>query len=364
MTLRTNFDDLTGMTPEQLRQVHQEDHLWLHRVYNSAVFADEYDSLQDAVDAAAAQKLPRVILNPTKTYTISQTLIIPPEICIDGGGRGLTSLASTSPRLRARIVASGALDPMIQLSHFSSLCGCYIDGGNVAIVAIFGQDTNYNIIQDNMIARCGTGIKFGGALFTTLRNNLLSNISGYGLDALDAYSANPENVYYGVNVCLSERNEYKGAEGLVRVEGILTSIADDFESDAVSGAAMIEIGGTVQSQAVFIAPYIEVKKGDSSITVFRLENSTRVSIRDGQAYGDTLDTEAVFVSCNRPATLNVSGMVIARFATVYAGEILPTLGNVSIHGNIYRDATIINALANLGNAESVLMVLPGTKVGI
>lgn len=341
------------------RQPHIDDHRVLHRRYNTAIFADDYDSLQAAVDAGAAQGIPGVLLNPAGHYELTQTLTVPPEVYLDGGGRSITSYAPT-PRIRAEIVTDAALDPMIQLGYFAGITGCLVNGNRVARGAVYCKDVGYNHITDNLIARCvDYGLKFGGSLFPTIKRNYIYGIEGIGLDALRPYG---DTGYYGINVGLSERNEYGGGtRAAMRVEGILTSIADDFEG-ACNGEARVQVGaGNVASTLTMYAPYFELTSGNGPAYAIRIGNSSSLILRDGKAYGDVNDPDAIFLDGGLVDTLVVEGMEISRFATVFACA-LAWHSNLVIAGNRYADATTINAIRNYDVAQSRLCVWPGVHI--
>lgn len=340
---------------------HIDAHKALHQAHNLAIYADDEPDLATALAKAALHKRPRVILSPGATYPISQTLTIPVEVELDGGGRGCTSLADYASRSRAQIVTDKPLDPMIQLSHFSGVRGCYINGARAAVGAIYGKDTFYNVIRDNLITRfTGYGLKFGGALFTTIKRNGFALIDGIGLDARKEYGTQG---YYGINVGISERNEYKGAVGAMKIEGILTSITDDFEGGGRSEFAYVEVGGAVQSTLNLYAPYFELSRYTHPIKAIKVDNSSHLVIRDCKAYGQVVDPEAVFLELFRVGTIHISGSVIERFATVFTGSVLSN-SNVAIFANRYRNFATLNGITGLDIAESVFCVWPGDRIGV
>lgn len=351
--LRTDFDGVN-------KNGHKDDHLALHKAHNLIIYADDEPDIATALLKAEQFGIPRVILNPTGMYEISETLVIPPEIELDGSGRGLTSNAPISVQNRAEIIATTSLDPMIRLSNFSSVCGCKINGDMVAIGAIYAKDTIYNNIFDNLVCRVlDYGLKFGGCLFTSIKSNSFNQIGGYSLDALRAYG---DTGYYGINVGISERNEWKGNKGHVRFEGILTSVSDDFEGFGVDGA-LVTIGGTVQSQLVMYHPYFEIKTGAFPIKAIRLNLDSHLSVHNAQAIGDANDPLAVFVECDKATQLSVTDSIVKRFGTVFSGTFRPT-ASVHIAGNIYANYQTLNGFSNLADVDSALCVWPGTKIGV
>ncbi len=339
--------------------IHVDDHNALHRAHNLAVYADDEPDIKTALAKAAEYKIPQVKLNPANTYEIAETLVIPPEVELDGGGRGVTSNAPTSVQGRAKIVTTALLDPMISLSHFSSIRGCKVNGEMKAIGAIFAKDVIYNNIYDNLICRVTDyGLKFGGCLFPVIRQNTFNQIGGWGIDALQEYG---DTGYYGINAGLSERNEYKGNKGLMRIEGILTSLSDDFETSARENPIVI-VGGAVQSQLVMYAPYFEISKSSYPMKVVRVTADSHFTLSGGQAYGSILDVDGVFLEASNAAHLDVTGTVIRRFATVFKGTVRAT-ASIRIAGLRLSDYTVANGFTNLADAETVFCVWPGTKIG-
>lgn len=325
------------------------------------IYADDEPSIQAALDKAAQYGVPRVLLNPGGVYEISETLTIPAETELDGGGRGLTSNAPTSPQHRAKLLAVDALDPMIRLSHFASVRGCKIDGNMQAVGAVYAQDVIYTKVFDNLICRVTDyGLRYGGCVFATIKSNTFNQIGGYGLDALKAHGATG---YYGINVGISERNEYKGDKGLMRLEGILTSVSDDFET-AARPNPIITVGGAAQSQLVMYAPYFEISKSaQHTIRAIRVTADSHLTLSGGQAYGHVADPNAIFLEAQQAAHLNITGTIIRRFATVFSGTVRAT-ASVHIAGLRMTDYSVVNGFTNLASAETVFCAWPGTKVGV
>lgn len=350
------------ITTQRTREQHINDHVRVHRRLNTIVYADDYASLAAAVDAASAAGVAEVRLNPASTYTLTDTLIIPPETRLNGGGLGYTSLGAGAVRHRAHLVAGAALDPMIRLSNTASLTGCWVDGNSRAVGAIYAKDTVNNVISDNFIDDfTAYGIRLGGCLFTTLKRNYTYAVDGYGLDALQAYG---DTGYYGVNVCLSERNEWQGARGAMRVEGILTSLSDDFESGAAAfDTACITVGGTVQSQVVMIAPYIELHRTTYTnvLRAIHVGPDSDFALYGGQAFSTLADTNDVFVETDRAAALHVTGSKLARWSSVFSGTLRPT-ATVVLH-NRYQDCAVLNGFDDLSSAAAVLAIWPGQQIG-
>lgn len=325
------------------------------------IYADDYATIADALSAAASGGIPRVVLNPTGTYTISSTLTVPAEVELDGGGRNATSLAVGLNQLRAEIRASAALDPMISLGSYSSLSGVWLNGNATAAGAIQAVDVVRPKIEDCLIEDfTDYGIRCGGVLYPVLRNNVMTQIDGYGLDALQSYGSD----YYGINVGVSENNEYKGLLGHIRLEGILTSLSDDFESTGFDGSYVIEVGASVQSQLTMIGPYFELTADAASpLIAIRLNTSASLTLIGGQAFGNASDSTDQFINCNNPDMLTVQGCKIQRFAVVYEGT-LDSTTDVVIAGNYYSNNTLINGLTGLDVTNSGLIVLAGTRLGV
>lgn len=337
---------------------HVAEHNLIGKALNSAVYVANYASIQAALDDAASKNIPHVILDPSTLYSISQTLTIPAGIELDGCGY------TPSSQKRAEIRASAALNPMIALSNYATVRGCHLNGNSLALTALFGQNTVGNVIENNWIANCTTsGVKFGGALLATLRRNVTAGIGGFGLDALDSYAADPPSVYYGLNLGISERNSWGGVQGGIRLEGILTSLSDDFEFGSFAGEAAVVLGGTVQSQMILIHPYFEMTAGTASCRAILAKNSTHLSVYGAQAWGQTADAGGVFLETDQAYIIHVSGSRIGRFATVFKGPITIAT-NVSVFGNYYTDYSTLNGFQSLAAAESLLCVWPGDRIGL
>lgn len=337
--------------------IHVDDHETLHKAHNLAIYADDEPDIQTALNKAQQYKRSRVVFTPGKTYQISQALVVPVEVTLDGGGYGFTSLAPYATHNRARLLAAEQLDEMIKLSHFSGVRGCWLDGAGQATGGIFGQDTFYNAIEDNFFTRFTSyGLKFGGCLFSTIKRNGFSLIAGYALDALRSYG---NTGYYGINVGVSELNNYQGAVGAIRLEGILTSISDDFEA-ICNGGPIIQVAGTVQSNLDLISPYFELKPGVGEMIAIDVLNSGSVSVQNCRAYGSTEEQGAIFMRVTAPHRISVTNSIIARFATVFMGT-MTSSSDVSIFGNRYENYSTLNGF-DLTNANSSFCIWPGDKV--
>lgn len=351
MVLRTAFDGLPNS-----RQAHRDDHLVLHRCYNAGVFADDYDSLQAAVDAAFAAGISRVMLDPTTVYTLSSTLDVPAEVWLDGGGRSATGFGVAASRIRATIITSQPLDPMIRIGHFGGVIGCHINGNDIAKGAIFLQDVIYPWITDCLIAEClDYGIKAGGALYVTIKRNYTYNISnGWGLDAQRAYG---NTGYYGINVGISEMNEWGGVAGAMRFEGILTSISDDFENGSFDGpGGVIEIGaGGVNSHLIMYSPYFELGEGTSHVVAVKVNVDGSLRMYNAKAFGDNADPDDTFIECDDAVTLVVMGCAITRFGTVFKGTFRDE-GTVAVVASKYSNyAVVCDFSTDLRNVSSCLV---------
>lgn len=313
----------------------------------TALHADDYDSIQAALDDAALRKLPTVYLNPASTYDLSTTLSIPDGVTLDGGGRFLGAAN------RATLRATTALDPVVELGNYSRIVGCRLDGNGRAVTGVLVQ-RNFNVIDANWIQGLiagGAAIKAGGALYTRLTQNAVSNCAGYGLDALNTYSLNPQATYYGINHGYSEENVWGARMGGIRIEGLLHSNTDDFEL-TLDGEAVVTVGGAVQSQVKFTQPYLELTAGSTeALTAFLVKGSARVDIQGGQAYGQSKDlASSVFLRSQTAYGLNVQGVVINRWQKGFTGTVANN-AQMFVAGNTFINVGTKSDLSNLENAD-------------
>jgi hypothetical protein len=322
-----------------------------------AVYADDYASIQAALDAANTLKRTRVLLEPGKSYTITETITVPAGVTLDGGGSSYGGAGGAVLR------AGAALDPMVRLSGRSGVRGCIFNGNNKqAAGGVFIPSVTGCVVESNLFTLFNVyAIRMGGALYVTLRHNAANNIDGWGVDAAAAHIED-EGAYYGVNVCLSECNDWKGGIGAVRFDGIITSIRDTFEM-ATSGEPVVLVGTQYQSQLTMYSPYMELTQGAGPIRAIKVAGSTRASIYGGQFFGRVEDTEAVFLDFSGGTQLVVNGCIISRFATVFDGY-CTTFSHVSIHGNDYWHYQTLNGINGLATAASVFAVWPGTRIGV
>lgn len=315
-----------------------------------AIYADDYDSIQAALDAASARNIPVVYLNPASAYDVDSTLTIPQGVTLDGGA---VSGGSGGAELRA----TAGLDPMIALDGwYAGVRGCNFNANYQAVVGILIDTVHYSLIERNWFQRFvagGAAIKAGGALYTTLRRNIVSNCAGYGLDALNAYSSVPEATYYGINHGLSEQNVWGAKMGGMRVEGLLTSICDDFEL-RLDGEAAVVVGGTTSTTLNMQTPYFELSLGNAAALIgIKQYGSTRIHINGGQIFGESIDSPgSVAILSQTGYGMTVIGMVFARWETALKGAVataMPLLvgGNYFTNCNTISDMTISNADVSL-----------------
>jgi hypothetical protein len=306
-----------------------------------AVYADDYDSVQAALAAAATRKIPVVRLNPESTYDLSATLTIPANVTLDGGGIAMGELN------RAMLRATSALDPMIELGNYSRVVGCRVNGNANAVTGVLVR-ANFNLIEANWIQGLVTGgaaVKAGGALYTRMVHNAVSNCAGFGLDALDSYSAAPEDTYYGINHGHSEQNVWGGRAGGIRIEGLLMSIADDFEF-ALDGEAVVTVGGATATQLNMLTPYFEMEKGTAETLIgFVVNGSGYLYVQGGQFYGDN-SADSILIDSRTAYGLNVSGIFASRWGTGYAGALANGSG-LFVAGNRFSTVTTPSTLSNL-----------------
>ena len=282
---------------------------------SGAVCVDDYASIQDALDAAADTAVPVVLCNPAVTYEITETLHVPAEVVLDGGGGNSSGAGATGVRFRAHIVAVAPLDVMIELGDFSGVRQLWIDGAHNASVGISAVNpAGIRIrpsITDNMIRRVGTGIKLGGAIYFRIKRNAFNSIADIGLDALAEYSG----TYFGANVGVSEQNEYKGGRYQMRLEGILTSISDDFEGGVT--VANIAIAGTHSTYFTLIDAYSEAS-GKFLLTETR---SADIRMLGGYIDGNNEAGSVAFDLDMVPDSIHLSGVRATQFSRVFAGTI-------------------------------------------
>lgn len=333
MTLRTTFDNLSDSV-----NAHRTDHLALHRAYNFAAFADDYDSVQAALDAASSSGRRRVYLNPVSTYDINTTLIIPTTVTLEGGG--------------ATLRASGPMEYMVRLNgNRAALQGVTLNGNNQAVSGLQLDSVHFCRIEDNGFLLfndpTGAAIRAGGALYSTITRNAIYNIAGFGLDALNAYSSSES--YYGINHGVSQQNIWGARMGGIRLEGMLTSIADDFEV-SLDGKAAVEVG-PIQTWLHLYSPYFEMRRGKAEkLVAVHIKGSARASITNGQLFGDGGDG-SIAVNCNVAYGVAAQGCLFSRWDVAFGGSVAFNMP-VMIGGNYFGVVNTPNALnTNIANVS-------------
>lgn len=318
MSLRETFDNLDATTS---KQGHRDDHAAIHRRLNSVIYADDYPSIQAALDDCATRKLRTVLLNASKTYLITRTLNIPAGITLDGDN--------------AIIRASAAMDVMIATGDYSTLSQCRINaGGTLARNGVYMSHLERLIGNtfENFTDPDGAAIKAGGALYSWLERNYVLGAAGYALDAINAYSPDPPNTYYGMNVFTSIGNAWGGRKG-VRIEGFGQMRGDVYEG-RLDGTCALQIGGTTSSHIAIDGLYFEMVLGTAAeLVAIRIMSSARATIRDCQMHGKT-GTPGMAVHCNTAYGINMTGCVINRWATGVGGVIANKMP-VLMGGNFY-----------------------------
>jgi hypothetical protein len=312
-----------------------------------ALYTDDYDSIQAALLDAALRKLPTVYLNPAGIYDIDATLIIPPDVTLDGGGRGLGALN------RAVLRAATALDPIIDLSNYSRIVGCRIDGAYKAVNGVLVQ-RNFNVIEANWFHRLvvgGAAVKAGGALYTRLIHNAVSDCAGYGLDALDIYSFDPQATYYGINHGYSEQNIWGARMGGIRMDGLLHSNTDDFEIQ-LDGEAAVTVGGSVSASLKMTQPYFELTAGSTeALTAISMKGSSRLDVQGGQAHGQSKDlVNSAFLRSQTAYGLNVQGVVVNRWQKCFTGTVANN-AQIFVAGNAFINVGTKSDLSGLELAD-------------
>lgn len=337
------------------REAHNADHLALHRRYNAAIYADDYDSIQAALDAASARNIPVVYLNPASAYDVDSTLTIPQGVTLDGGA---VSGGSGGAELRA----TAALDPMITLGGwYTGVRGCTLNGNYQASVGVMIPGVHSTLLEHNYIKNfpdpAGAAVRAGGALYSTFRRNIVSNCAGYGLDALNAYSSDPEATYYGINHGLSEQNVWGAKMGGMRVEGLLTSICDDFEL-RLDGEAAVVVGGTVSTTLNMQTPYFELSLGNAAALIGIKQNgSSRIHINGGQIFGESIDSPgSVAILSQTGYGMTVIGMVFARWETALKGAVATAMP-LLVGGNYFTNCGTISDLST-GSADVAMFHVP------
>jgi hypothetical protein len=344
---------LLGKTEEENREAHRIWHEVVAVRHNQAVYADDYDSLQDAVDDAAARKLTTVHLNPASTYDLNQTLVLPANVRLHGDGAGFRS--------GAKLRATAALEPMVELGDSSALVGCFLDGNNKAHVGARLIGTRFNTLEGNTFANFpdpdGAAVRAGGALYTRLTGNFCSAVAGYGLDARKDYA--PGIGYYGINVGASTMNIW----GTLRLEGILTSVSDSFETVVNRAAPVVDVGGTVQSKLSLIEPYFELKRGTHSITAIKVNYSAKLNVSGGEAYCNDIYTDSTFLHFDRGTSMHIAGITVGRFHTLFAGRCAVNSCITIMPLDVWDYTTSID-IEFLEAAKTVFIVNPGDKTGV
>lgn len=336
--LRDTFDDFNGTSPQQ---AHKDDHRAIHRRLNGVILADDYDSLQSALNAAASRNLRSVYLNAGRTYDIAATLNVPPGVTIDGDG--------------ATIRATTALDAMIATAQYATVTRCRLHAGNgLAAHGIYLSKISERLIDNLYVGFAnadGAVLQAGGALYTWLERNYVQGAAGYALDAINAYSPTPQASYYGMNVFTSIGNAWGGRKG-VRIEGFGQSRGDTWEL-TLDGDCAMQIGGSVQSQIAIDGGYFEMTRGlANELTALRIMGSARATIRDCQMHGQ-MGEPGRAVHCNTAYGLVMTGCVVNRWATGIGGGVSDG-AQVMVGGNAFYNTTTAANVNNLANARVAL----------
>jgi hypothetical protein len=123
--------------------------------------ADDTDAIQRAVDAAAATQWGGVVLAPTGRYRISDNIVFPANRMVDliGAGRQQTRFVCTSPSAGLRFGNLGGTGG----SQGSTTGGFWVDGNNVATVAMNVSESNNRRFVDIAVSRAAIGLLVEGA---------------------------------------------------------------------------------------------------------------------------------------------------------------------------------------------------------
>lgn len=339
--MRETFDFATD---EEARQAHKDDHLLIHRRFNSVVFANEYASVQAALDAASAGGLHTVLLDAAETYDITAPLSVPTGVTLDGDG--------------ALIRAATAMDTMIVMASYATITRCRIGGGNgLATNGVYLSHISERLVDNrfvNFANADGAVIKAGGALYSWLERNYVLGAAGYALDALNIYSPTPGATYYGMNVFTAMGNAWGGRKG-VRIEGFGQSRGDTWEL-ALDGGCALQVGANIQSHLSIDGAYFELTRGlATELIAVRIMGSARVSLNACQIYG-ALGETGMALHCNTAYGIGMTNCVVNRWQTGIGG-IIANNGQVMVGGNQFLNTDTPEALSNLANAKVAMWTI-------
>jgi hypothetical protein len=342
MRLRETFDNLDATAS---RQGHKDDHAAIHRRLNSFVYADDYASIQAALDDCAARKLRMVLLNASKIYDITATLTIPDSVTLDGDW--------------AAIRAAATMDVMILPGNYSAVVQCRLNGGGaLAANGISLTRTGQWLINNqfsNFTDPAGAAIKAGGALYCWLERNYVLGAAGYALDARQEYSPYGNATYYGINVLTSTGNAWGGRMG-VRFEGFGQFRGDNWELK-LDGNCALQIGGAISTHVVVDGCYFEMTLGKATtLTGVRIMGSARASLQGCQLNGQ-MGCPGSAIDCATAYGVVMTGNTINRWAAGVGG-LLANNAPVLIGGNFYVNTTTPINLKNLENAHVSLLETP------
>lgn len=350
--LRTSFDSAT-------KQDHRDDHRVMHRRNNTAVFVDDYNSIQAALNDAEARNLNTVLLNPAGTYPIDTPIDIPPGIMLDGGRRSFGGHYPFASNAGAKIIANSAMSEMITLQEYGILLGCFVHGNDIATVGVLLQK-DIATVESNLFQHFadvdGAAIRAGGVVFARIAYNQIGITAGYGLDALNSYSLNPTQTYYGINHGISEFNTF-GADKPLRFEGLMASRNDDFEGVVESEAAAIIGGFDFTTQLDMYSPYFEIRAGASfPLAAVQVNLSAHLNLYGGQIFCQRI-ADSTAIKSNLAQSLKIIGTRITRVDSGLAGDVANNCA-VMIAGIYFSETNIKNALQNTANADISLMHPP------
>lgn len=329
MTLRTSGFNATPGS----RENHISDHTSLHRAYNHAIYVDDYDSVAAAITAATNAGITRILFTPGASYDIDVTISVPAGMQLVGGGSfGIGG---------AILNVTAGIDAAVTLATQAGAHGIDIDGNNLTNIG-FALTGDRHVLRDNKIrsigadaAYDGVAVQCNGILYPFFERNQTQTINGWAIKGL----ATDGPAYYGINVGLSQMNIWAGTAGSMYLEGVFTSISDDFEmSPHVAVIKVGDIAGRIQ----FYTPYFEIAKRDVYPVVIEINGSGRVLLHGGSAFGDADAADrGDFVKMNSAYQLQIENMFISRFAKLVSGA---SANNARL---VVRDCVIENVAENM-----------------
>lgn len=307
-------------------------------------------------------------------YLLTGTVTVPAHMRIEGPYPD-TSQGEAAGK-RAQFRAGGNSLILMSLASKSSVSGLKFHLGRSSYTGNVGVSivgVNSNLVETCLFGNAdetSTGIRGGGALYTTIRRNLYSDgWFGRAVDFLDAYSSNPGATYYGINVGWVYENIFAGRPGCVRVEGTVSVFNNDFEGGAgYTGPAIEHSCATAVGTMEISGNYMEMSAGNmygilvGAGSVARVHNNIIFAANVG---GVPVVGGYGFKASNYVAGLTLDGNGFNRLDVAVAlGQTSESDGSFNIGSNEFNNCTTDFSGASVSGRDATVGATTINRLGV